>query len=71
MAEATIEAALAEMAKATIVASFLLRLTQEMVHLTHVPSLPVSLASGGDGHRLDAASSRGSDNNRLLQPRVI
>ena len=70
MAKATIEAALAEMAKATIVASFLQRLTRERVHLTHVPSLLVSLVSGGGGHRLDAASGRGSDNDGLLQPRV-
>ena len=47
MAEATREAALAEMAEAMIIASFSQRLTQERVHLTHVPSLPVSLASGG------------------------
>ena len=70
MAKATIEAALAKMAETTIVASFLQRLTRERVHLTHVPSLLVSLASGGGGHHLDAKSSRGSDNDRLLQPRV-
>ena len=70
MAEATIEAVLTEMAETTIVASFLQRLTRERVHLTHVSSLSVSLVSGGGGHRLDAASSRGGGNNRMLQPRV-
>ena len=70
MAKATIEAALAEMAEATIVASFLQRLTRERVHLTHVFSLRVNLASGGGGHCLDAASSRGGGNDRMLQPRV-
>ena len=70
MVKATIEVALAEMAEATIIASFSQRLTRERVHLTHVSSLRVSLASGGGDHRLDAASSRGGGNDRMLQPRV-